>query len=151
MFFLEEVGLILLHIVHNLTKENVQFCKRDGHQPENQNQFPCCSYFQRLLSHSLTCRAWRSPIPSPTFLHCRSSRPAFVIFALFPNQRHSTMPRSAISSSCLWSSQWGGFILYVVFLLFLSTIIIFLLPVTLFFHETTLFSRCNCGVSSTPP
>ena len=148
MFFLEEVGLILLLVVHNLTKENVQFCKRAGHQPENQNQFPCCSYFQRLLSHSLTCRAWRSPIPSPTFLHCRSctGSSSFVIFALFPNQRHSTMPRSAISSSCLWSSQWGGFILYVVFLLFLSKIIIFLLPV----HNSSFFSRCNCGVSSTP-
>ena len=32
-----------------------------------------CSYFRSLLSPSFTCRAWRSPVPSPTFLHCRSS------------------------------------------------------------------------------
>jgi len=31
------------------------------------------SYFQRLVSPSLTCRVWRSPVPSPTFLHCRDT------------------------------------------------------------------------------
>ena len=40
--------------------------------PRSQCSFPYCSYFQRLVSPSLTCRAWRSPVPSPTFLHCRS-------------------------------------------------------------------------------
>ena len=97
-------------------------------------QFLNDRYFQHLLSPSLTCRAWQSPLPSPTFLHCRFSEvklffhfsfsllhiPTLQVFwrEPFPQiplwlktsfQRHCAMFSSRISTSCVWTSQWRGF------------------------------------------